>query len=222
MAKSALIASLIELRKRLLRSLFIWLAVCIPFIFMSPTLYHTFALPLLNSVDNATLIATHVISPFTVPLKCALALSFVVVMPLFLHQIWGFISPGLYSKEKKTIKPYFLMSIILFYVGVAFAYFLVCPLALAFFNRIAPEGVRVMTDISHYLNFMLTLIIAFGLCFEVPIIVIFLIRTKIVEKKQFIRFRKYYIVLAFVIGMFLTPPRCDITSHASPPSDLTF
>ena len=175
-------------------------------------LYQLLAMPLLESLpENSSMIATDVASPFFAPFKLTLVLSFFIAIPFVLYQIWGFIAPGLYRNEKKLVAPLLLSSTLLFYAGMAFAYFVVFPIAFAFFNSVAPEGVTVSTDISSYLNFVLKLFFAFGVSFEIPIAIILMCWTGVTDAKSLRAKRPYVVVGAFVVGMLLTPP--DVISQ---------
>jgi len=156
--------------------------------------------------DNSTMIAIDVASPFFAPFKLALVASIFVSMPVILYQFWAFIAPGLYSHEKRLILPLMVGRTVLFFAGVAFAYYVVFPLVFGFLTAAAPQGVTVMTDISKYLDFVLTLFFAFGMAFEVPIFTILLVWSGITTTQSLSEKRPYVIVGAFVIGMFLTPP----------------
>ena len=157
------------------------------------------------------MIATDVASPFFAPFKLTLVLSFFIAIPYVLYQIWGFIAPGLYKNEKKLVAPLLLSSTLLFYAGMAFAYFVVFPIAFAFFNSVAPEGVLVSTDISSYLNFVLKLFFAFGLSFEIPVAIVLMCWTGVTDAKSLRAKRPHVIVGVFVVGMLLTPP--DVISQ---------
>lgn len=209
---SGLISHLIELRSRLLRALGSVLFVFLCLVYFAQDLYHYLAMPLIASLpEGASMIATDVAAPFLAPFKLTLVLSFFVAIPYVLYQIWAFVAPGLYSREKKLVAPLLASSTLLFYAGMAFAYFVVFPLAFLFFNSVAPEGVLVSTDISSYLNFVLKLFFAFGLAFEIPIAVILLCWTGVTNADKLRKKRPYVIVAAFVIGMLLTPP--DVISQ---------
>ena len=170
-------------------------------------LYSFLAQPLLRHMPaGTTMIATEVASPFLAPFKLALVTAVFLAMPFALYQAWAFIAPGLYKHERRFAVPLLVSSIALFYVGMAFAYFLVFPVVFGFFTATAPEGVTVMTDISKYLDFVLTLFFAFGVAFEVPIATVLLAWTGIVTPETLVRSRPYAIVGAFVIGMLITPP----------------
>ena len=157
------------------------------------------------------MIATEVASPFLTPFKLSLVLSLFVAMPYILHQIWGFVAPGLYSNEKRVALPLLLSSILLFYAGIAFAFFVVFPLVFAFFTSVAPDGVAIMTDINRYLDFVLKLFFAFGLAFEIPIATMLLIWTGATSTESLKRKRPYVIIGCFIFGMILTPP--DVISQ---------
>jgi sec-independent protein translocase protein TatC len=156
--------------------------------------------------ENATMIATQVASPFIIPFKTSLFVAVFLSMPVILHQVWGFIAPGLYRKEKRFASPLLISSIVLFYAGVAFAYFVVFPLMFGFFAAVSPEGVTMMTDISSYLDFILTIFFAFGLAFEVPIATVMLVWSGLVSLETLGKARAYVFLGAFVMGMLLTPP----------------
>ncbi|WP_394754101.1 twin-arginine translocase subunit TatC [Crenothrix sp.] len=201
------ISHLIELRDRLLR---IVLSVLVVFLGLSSyanDIYTYLAGPLLRHMPkNSTMIAIEVASPFFIPFKLALVLAIFICVPFILYQFWAFVAPGLYKRERRMIFPLLIASTLLFYLGVAFAYFVVFPLIFGFLTAAAPVGVAVMTDIGKYLDFVLTLFFAFGVCFEVPIFTIVLIWTGIVSRASLAEKRPYVIVGAFVVGMLLTPP----------------
>lgn len=203
---------LIELRQRILRCLLAYIIVLVPLIIFSSELYSAIAQPILKTLPmGGMLIATEVVTPFTAPIKLALFTTTIILIPYMLYHLWAFVRPGLYASEKKTIFPVLLISTTLFYLGMAFAHFIVCPLALSFFMQIAPKGVTVMTDMTHYLDFVLVLYFAFGVSFQVPIITFLLIRVGITSVDTLKKHRPYIIVGAFVIGMILTPP--DVISQ---------
>jgi sec-independent protein translocase protein TatC len=203
---------LLELRQRLVRCALVFVIVLLPLLFFSSEIYTLVATPILSSLPQGSLlIATHVVTPFTVPLKLAFFVTFVILIPYILFQAWAFVAPGLYPQEKRVTLPLLCMSIGLFYVGMLFAHFLVLPMAIQFFAHIAPEGVTVMTDMTHYLDFVLVLYISFGLSFQVPIITFLLIRVGITSVAALKQQRPYIIVAAFIIGMLLTPP--DVVSQ---------
>ena len=207
-----LISHLIELRSRILKALLSVLVVFMCLAYFSQELYQWLATPMLESLpENSSMIATDVASPFFAPFKLTLVLSFFIAIPYVLYQVWGFVAPGLYRNEKKLVAPLLLSSTLLFYAGMAFAYFVVFPIAFAFFNSVAPEGVTVSTDISSYLNFVLKLFFAFGVSFEIPIAIILLCWTGVTDAKSLREKRPYVVVGAFVVGMLLTPP--DVISQ---------
>ena len=201
------LSHLLELRDRLLRML---LAIAVVFVVLMPfanPLYTFVAQPLMKNMPaGTTMIATQVASPFLAPFKLTLVAAVFAAMPYILYQFWGFVAPGLYQHERRLVLPLVASSVLLFYLGAAFAYFLVFPMIFAFFTATAPEGVAVMTDINHYLDFVLTLFFAFGVAFEVPIATILLVWMGVVEPEKLRGMRPYVIVGAFVVGMFLTPP----------------
>jgi len=198
---------LIEIRKRLLRSLLILAALVLVLFPFANSLYTTLAQPLLKHLPNGShMIATQVASPLIAPLKLTIVIAVLIAIPFLLYQLWAFVAPGLYKQEKRFVAPLLLASSALFYIGVAFAYFLVVPIVMQFFVQTAPVGVVVMTDISSYLDFVLQMFLAFGITFEVPLIVLLLIRTGIVEHQTLVNQRPYIIIAAFVVGMLLTPP----------------
>ena len=201
------ISHLIELRNRLLR---VVLFILVVFLCAAPyanEIYTFLSGPLLQHMpENSTMIATDVASPFFTPFKLALVASVFFSVPVILFHFWAFLAPGLYSHEKKMVLPLLVASTGLFYMGVAFAYFVVFPLVFGFLTSAAPEGVAVMTDIAKYLDFVLTLFFAFGLSFEVPIITIVLVWTGLTTPQSLAEKRPYVIVGAFIVGMFLTPP----------------
>ncbi len=207
-----LLSHLVELRQRLMRIL---IAVGIAFLALLPwsgELYALLARPLLAALPaGGQMIATEVTTPFFVPMKVTLLAALLLALPYVLHQIWGFVAPGLYAHEKRLVGPLVVASTVLFFCGMAFAYFLVFPVVFRFVTGIAPQGVAVMTDIGKYLDFVLTLFVAFGVTFEVPIAVILLARMGVVNVATLRESRPYVIVGAFVIGAILTPP--DVISQ---------
>lgn len=210
--QNSLISHLIELRSRLLKALLSVAIVFIPLAFFAQELYHLLSIPLLDAMpNNSQMIATDVAAPFFAPFKLAIVLAFFLAIPFVLYQIWGFVAPGLYRNEKKMIAPLLLSSTLLFYAGIAFAYFVVFPLAFAFFASIDLEGVAFTTDISSYLNFVLKLFFAFGIAFEIPVAIILMCWTGFTDAKSLRAKRPYVIVGVFVVGMLLTPP--DIISQ---------
>ena len=201
------ISHLIELRNRLLK-----VVLCVIVVFLAVSayandIYSLLAGPLMKHMPaNSTMIAIDVASPFFTPFKLALVLAVFISVPVILYQFWAFVAPGLYKHERRMIFPLLIASTLLFYLGVVFAYFVVFPLIFGFLTAAAPEGVAVMTDIAKYLDFVLTLFFAFGICFEVPIFTIVMVWTGLVTPDSLAEKRPYVIVGAFVIGAFLTPP----------------
>jgi len=198
---------LVELRDRLLRCV---IALVLVFICLFPwarNIYSMLAKPLLASLPaGGQLIATEVTAPFFVPIKVTMMAALVIALPYLLYQIWAFVAPGLYAHEKKLVMPLIITSTVLFLCGMAFAYFLVFPIVFHFIIAVAPEGVAVMTDIGKYLDFVLTLFVAFGVTFEVPVAVVILVRMGMVSVAKLRDIRPYVIVGAFVIGAIFTPP----------------
>ncbi|MGB5309527.1 MAG: twin-arginine translocase subunit TatC [Arenicellales bacterium] len=206
------VSHLIELRDRLLRSVIVVLIVFIPAAIFSGKLFTLLAAPMLSALSTeGVMISTEVAGPFLVPLKFAFALSVAIAIPYLLFQIWSFIAPGLYENEKRLAFPLLFSSTILFYCGIAFAYFVVFPLMFSFFPSVAPVGIEVTPDINHYLGFVLKLFFAFGIAFEVPIATILLIKAGVTTREKLAKKRQYVVLGAFVLGMLLTPP--DIFSQ---------
>lgn len=206
------ISHLIELRTRLLRSIVAVLAVFVCLFPFAKDLYALLAQPLLATLPKGgQMIATDVTTPFFVPMKVAMMTAFLISLPYVLYQVWAFIAPGMYVHEKRLAGPLVAASTLLFLCGMAFAYFLVFPVVFGFVTSVAPEGVAVMTDINKYLDFVLTLFIAFGITFEVPIAVILLVKMGVVSVEKLREIRSYIIVGAFVIGAIFTPP--DVISQ---------
>lgn len=206
------ISHLIELRDRLLRIVLVVAVVFLALMPFSNTLFSNLSGPLTAILpEGSSMIAIDVASPFLIPFKLTLVLAVFITMPFLLYQIWAFIAPGLYKHERRLVMPLLVSSTVLFYAGAAFAYFVVFPLVFAFFTSTAPEGVSVMTDISRYLDFVLTLFFAFGAAFEVPVVVVVLVWTGMATQESLRQKRPYIIVAAFVMGMLLTPP--DIISQ---------
>lgn len=203
---------LLELRNRLLKAVIGVLVIFCSLVYFAQDIYQYLAQPLLATLPEGTqMIATDVASPFFAPFKLTIVLSIFVAMPYILYQIWSFIAPGLYSNEKRLVAPLMFGSTLLFYSGIAFAYFVVFPLAFSFFTSVAPDGVTIATDISSYLDFVLKLFFAFGTAFEIPIAIILMCWTGMTDPDSLREKRPYVIVGAFVIGMLLTPP--DIISQ---------
>jgi sec-independent protein translocase protein TatC len=206
------IAHLVELRTRLLNSV---VAVLLVFICLFPwasNLYTLLAQPLLSKLPKGgQMIATDVTTPFFVPLKVAMMAAFLIALPYILYQIWRFVAPGLYAHEKRLVWPLIIASTVLFFCGMAFAYFVVFPVVFGFITASAPHGVAVMTDIDKYLSFVLTMFMAFGITFQVPVAVVLLVRMGFVTVEKLRESRPYAVVGAFIIGAIFTPP--DVVSQ---------
>lgn len=209
--EQGLFSHLIELRSRLMRAIVTVLLVLGALIPFANRLYAELAAPLVSRLpQGAHLIATEVASPFVTPLKLAFYTALFISMPMIVYQLWAFVSPGLYRNEKRLARPLLAAALFLFYLGCAFAYFLVLPAAFRFLTAVTPEGVEMMTDITHYLDFVVLMFFAFGLCFEVPVAVVILAAVGVVNLQQLRDARRYAVVGAFAIAAFITPP--DITS----------
>ena len=201
-----------ELRVRLLRSFIGVIVIFLPLIFFSNAIYELASSPLQALMpENSSMIATQVASPFLSPLKLTFYLSLMISLPYFFSEMWRFIAPGLYKNEKRFALGLTLSSIFLFYLGILFAYFLVFPLVFGFFTSVTPEGVKVMTDISSYLDFILNIFLAFAIVFEIPVLIFLLIWTGITSPNSLAKKRPYVIVSCFILGMLLTPP--DVISQ---------
>lgn len=206
-AEQPLISHLVELRSRLIRSVMAILLVFLALIYFSNNIYDFVAQPLLSQLPAGTsMIATDVATPFITPIKLTLVVSFFVTIPYLLYQAWAFIAPGLYQHERRLVMPLVASSAVLFYGGMAFAYYVVFPLVFGFFTSTAPAGVTVATDIASYLDFVLTLFFAFGVAFEIPVATILLCWTGVTSPASLREKRPYVIVGVFVVGMLLTPP----------------
>ena len=211
LAEGTLLSHLIELRGRLLK---VAAAVVVVFIALLPFARRIFSLvsePLRELLPGQQMIATEVASPLLTPFKLTFFVALFIAMPVVLYQVWAFIAPGLYRKEKRFAFPLLATSILLFYLGIAFAYYVVFPLMFSFFTAVAPEGVEVMTDISHFLSFITMIVLAFGIAFEVPVATVLLVWTGLTSIDKLSKARPYVFLGAFVVGMFLTPP--DIISQ---------
>lgn len=207
-----MVAHLLEMRNRLLQCILVVLFIFLGLFAYSNELYLYISDPLvMNLPVNSSMIATDVTSPFLTPFKLTLVLSIFAAMPFILYQVWAFIAPGLYKREKMIVVPLFLSSVLLFYAGMAFAYYLVFPLVFTFFTSVSPDGVLVMTDIRSYLDFVLKLFFAFGLSFEIPVAIVILSWMGLVDPSRLGKKRPYIFVLCFSLGMLLTPP--DVISQ---------
>jgi len=206
------ISHLLELRNRLLRIILVVAVITLALLPFSNDLFSSLSGPLTSHLPKgSSMIAIEVASPFIIPIKLTLVVALFIAIPYVLYQIWGFVAPGLYLHERRLVLPLLVSSTVLFYMGALFAYFVVFPLVFAFLTSTAPQGVSVMTDISRYLDFVLTLFIAFGAAFEVPVVTVLLVWTGIVTEDGLRQKRPYIIVAVFVIGAFLTPP--DVISQ---------
>lgn len=210
--EGSLLAHLAELRNALLRGIAAVLLIFLSLIYFAQDIYHWLATPLMAHLPAGTgMIATDVGAPFFAPFKLTMMVALAIAIPFLLHQIWRFIAPGLYQHEKRLVAPLLISSTLLFYGGIAFAYYIVLPLAFAFFTSMAPEGITIATDITSYLDFTLKIFFAFGIAFEVPVVILLLCWTGATTPQQLKEKRAYVIVAAFVIGMVLTPP--DVISQ---------
>ncbi|MCG8708315.1 Sec-independent protein translocase subunit TatC [Brenneria sp. 4F2] len=202
-----LISHLIELRKRLLNSIICVLVVFLALVYFANDIYQLVSAPLIEKLPvGASMIATDVASPFFTPIKLTMIVSVFVSAPLVLYQVWAFVAPALYKHERRLMMPLLVSSSMLFYAGMAFAYFVVFPLAFGFFAKTAPQGVLIATDINNYLDFVMALFMAFGVSFEVPIAIVLLCWSGVVTPEDLKKKRPYMLVGAFIIGMLLTPP----------------
>ena len=207
MTKDSISNHLLELRSRLLKVVIFFVVLTFVGIPFASEIYAFVAAPLISLLpDGSSMIATQVTSPFMAPIKLVLYVALLFSMPWLFYQAWMYISPGLYKKEKKFAGPLMLSTIVLFFSGVSFAFFVVCPIIFKFFIEMAPESILVMTDISQYLGFIFKLVFAFGIAFEIPIATVLLINSGITTKKSLVKARPYLIVLFLAIGMLLTPP----------------
>jgi len=213
-AQETFLSHLIELRERLVRSLLVFGIACIPAMYFSSELYDLLAMPLIGSLPQCSrMIATGVITPFLIPMKIAFMAAFLVVLPYVLYQAWAFVAPGLYAHEKRLVLPLVVRSTILFLAGMAFCYFIVFQRVLGFIARFAPKSISVAPDIEAYFNFVLGMFVAFGLAFEVPVVVVVLVLAGIVNVEQLRAWRGYVIVVIFIVAAIVTPP--DVVSQIS-------
>ncbi len=207
LAESTLLSHLLELRDRLLRALFATLVIALPCLYFANDLFTWLSAPLRGQLpEGARLIATSVVAPFMTPFKLALLTAIFLAMPVILYQVWAFVAPGLYRHERRFALPLFVSSVILFYAGAAFAYFIVFPVIFQFFVMTTPAGVEMMTDITLYMDFAVLLFFAFGLAFEIPVATVLLVRTGLVKREKLAKNRGYVLLGIFIIAAFLTPP----------------
>ena len=198
---------LLELRSRLLKVIALFAALSVIGIPFAANIYEVIALPLNQLLPaGSTMIATEVSSPFMAPLKLVLYLALLLTMPWLFYQTWTYVSPGLRKNEEKFAGPLMLSTIILFFSGVCFAFYVVCPIIFKFFIGMAPDSILVLTDINQYLNFIFKLVFAFGIAFEIPVATILLVNSGITTKAYLVKARPYLVILFLVIGMLLTPP----------------
>ena len=196
-----------ELRQRIIWSLIAIVLLFVPIYYFANDIYLIVAAPLLGALpDNTSMIATRVAAPFITPLKLSAYGALIFAMPFILHQLWAFIAPGLYLREKKVGLPLLVSSVLLFYLGVVFAYLVIFPIAFQFFVGVTPAGIQVMTDISSYLEFVVSLSFAFGLSFEIPVAILLLVWAGITTPQSLAKKRPYVVIMCFVAGMILTPP----------------
>ena len=202
-----LISHLIELRKRLLNCIIAVLLIFLALVYFANDIYQLVAAPLISQMPlGATMIATDVASPFFTPIKLTMMVSVILSAPIILYQVWAFVAPALYKHERRLVVPLLVSSTLLFYIGMAFAYFVVFPLAFGFLTKTAPAGVVVSTDITSYLDFVMALFMAFGVSFEVPVAIVLLCWLGVTTPADLKTKRPYVLVGAFVVGMLLTPP----------------
>ncbi len=207
LAEGTLISHLLELRNRLLKAVLAVTLVSIPCLFVANDIFNFVSQPLVDKLpEGAAMIATNVIAPFLTPFKLAIVVGLFLAMPYVLYQLWAFVAPGLYRHEKRFAVPLLVSSIVLFYGGVAFAYYLVFPVMFEFFASTGPSNVLMMTDINSYLDFVLMLFFAFGLAFEIPVATVLLVVTGLVKVETLVKHRGYVLIGIFVIAAFLTPP----------------
>jgi sec-independent protein translocase protein TatC len=207
LAEGSLISHLLELRNRLIKAVIAVVIAFVPCAFFANPLFQLIATPLMQQLpEGSTMISTSVIAPFMVPIKLALMVALVIAMPVVLYQLWAFVAPGLYRKEKRFAVPLLSSSIFLFYVGVAFAYFFVFPLAFKFLIATTPVGVKMMTDISSYLDFATKMVFAFGIAFEIPVATVLLIWTGLVKLETMTENRGYVLIGISVVAALITPP----------------
>jgi sec-independent protein translocase protein TatC len=223
LAEGTLISHLVELRDRLLRAVISVGVLFAPCAVFSDELFTLIAMPLIEKMPQGTsMIATSLVAPFMAPLKLALFVAIFLAMPYILYQAWAFIAPGLYRHEKRFAIPLVVSSILLFYGGVAFAYFVVFPLMFAFLTSTAPTGIQIMTDMANYLDFVLLLFFAFGIAFEIPIATVLLAATGLVRVETMAKNRGYVVLGIFVIAAFLTPPDALSQSFMAVPMYLLY
>jgi sec-independent protein translocase protein TatC len=211
-AQETFLSHLIELRERLVRSLLAFALACIPALYFSAELYDVLAYPLMQSLPQGSrMIATGVITPFLIPMKISFMAAFLIALPYLLYQAWAFVAPGLYAHEKRLVLPLVVASTILFLAGIVFCYFIVFGKVFAFISSFAPKSISVAPDIEAYFNFVLGMFLAFGLAFEVPVVVVVLVMTGLVTVEQLREWRGYVVVAIFIVAAIVTPP--DVVSQ---------
>jgi sec-independent protein translocase protein TatC len=211
-SQETFLSHLIELRERLVRALVVFAIACIPALYFSAELYDVLAYPLMASLPQGSrMIATGVITPFLIPMKIAMMAGFVAALPYLLYQAWAFVAPGLYAHEKRLVLPLVVSSTLLFLVGMLFCYFIVFGKVFAFIAGFAPKSITVAPDIEAYFNFVLGMFLAFGLAFEVPVVVVVLVLAGIVTVEQLREWRGYVVVAIFIVAAIVTPP--DVVSQ---------
>ncbi|MEE8388179.1 MAG: twin-arginine translocase subunit TatC [Acidiferrobacterales bacterium] len=206
-SEGSLISHLLELRNRLLYAVIAILIAFVPLAIFSEQLYQQLAAPLLASLpEGSDMIVTHPLQAFLTPIKLALFFAIIITIPFVLYQIWAFVAPGLYKHEQRMVLPLLVSSSLLFYTGMAFAYFVVFPLVFGFLSRVTPEGVQFMPDIKAYQDFVFTLFFAFGVAFELPVALVLLTRLGVINPHTLGKKRPYVVLWTFVVAMLLTPP----------------
>jgi sec-independent protein translocase protein TatC len=211
-SQETFLSHLIELRQRLVRCLIAFALACVPALYFSAELYDVLAFPLIQSLPQGSkMIATGVITPFLIPMKISFMAAFLMVLPYLLYQAWAFVAPGLYAHEKKLVLPLVVSSTVLFLLGIVFCYFIVFGKVFAFIASFAPKSISVAPDIEAYFNFVLGMFLAFGLAFEVPVVVVVLVITGLVTVEQLREWRGYVVVAIFVVAAVVTPP--DVVSQ---------
>jgi sec-independent protein translocase protein TatC len=213
-SQETFLSHLIELRQRLVWSLMAVAVFCVPTLYFSAELYDLLAMPLIRSLpEGSKMIATGVITPFLIPMKIAFMAAFVCALPFVLYQIWAFVAPGLYAHEKRLVLPLVVSSTVLFLLGMLFCYFIVFGKVFAFIASFAPKSISVAPDIEAYFNFVLGMFLAFGLAFEVPVVVVVLVLTGLVSVEQLREWRGYVVVAIFIVAAVVTPP--DVVSQVA-------
>lgn len=202
----------LELRRRIIYVIFFLVNIFFVLFYYSDIIYDLFSVPIKTQLpQGSSIIATSITSTFLAPLKLSFNLSLIVVLPYIIYHIWSFVSPGLYNYEKKIAKPFIFFSIVLFFIGLFFAFYIICPLAINFFMTCAPSNVTVMIAINNYIEFMFALMLACGISFQIPLVIFFITSIGLISKQELIAKRSYVIIFAFILGMILTPP--DVISQ---------